>query len=100
MTTEAKTVSILEYPDGVRVVYEDVADAKQAIRDGALTAVLVGPCTFVQRSEVNEPDLAAAANLHRLIGEVHADPTLTPAEKYAAGAPLLEAENRALGMRR
>jgi hypothetical protein len=47
---------------------------------------------------VTAPDLTAAANLHRLIAEVHADVTLTPAERFAACAPLLEAENRALGV--
>ncbi len=46
----------------------------------------------------NDPIVTAAANVHRLIAEVHADTSLTTAEKFAACAPLLVAENRILGV--
>ncbi len=46
----------------------------------------------------DDPIATAAGSVHRLIAQVRDDAYLTPAEKFAACAPLLVAENRILGV--
>ncbi len=45
-----------------------------------------------------DPIVKAAGSVHRLIAQVRDDAYLTTAEKFAACAPLLAAENRILGV--